>query len=97
MYTVEKNEIIVQIKNLIREKFDDEVTITDLSMENTDRFFIDGSDDEMFARACFFNVDNIQINYFIGENRHPIETLEDDYEKLSIEDLIFLAERIALF
>ena len=93
---MEKEEIIRQIKNLIKKKFDDEVSITELSIENTDRFFID-KDDDMFSRACFFNADNIQINYFIDDYRHPIETLEDDYEKLSIEDLIFLAETIALF
>jgi len=93
---VEKNEIIVQVKNLIKRKFDDEVSITELSIENTDRFFINTLDD-MFSRACFFNVDNIEVNYFIDDYQHPIETLEDDYEKLSIEDLIFLAETIAMF
>jgi hypothetical protein len=93
---MEKNEIIVQIKNLIKKKFDDEVSITELSMENSDRFFIDKLDDT-FSRACFFNVDGVQVNYFIDDSLHPIETLEDNYEKLSIEDLIFLAERIALF
>ena len=96
---MEKKEIIVQIKNLIKKKFDDEVSITELSMENTDRFFIDRPDEIMFSRACFFNSDNIQVNYFIKDDdyQHPVETLEDDYEKLSIEDLIFLAERIAMF
>jgi len=94
---MKKNEIIVQVKNLIKKKFDEEVSITELSMENTDRFFIDRPDNTMFSRACFFNADNIQVNYFIDDYRHPIETLEDDYEKLSIEDLLFLAERIAMF
>ena len=51
----------------------------------------------MFSRACFFNADNVEVNYFIDDYQHPIETLEDDYEKLSIEDLLFLAETIALF
>ena len=92
---MEKNEIICQIKNLIKKKFDGEVTITELSIENTDRFFIDNSDD-IFSRACFFNNDNIEVNYYIDDYQHPIETLEDDYEKLSIEDLIFLAETIAM-
>ena len=94
---MEKNEIIIQIKNLIEKKFNDEVSITELSIENSDRFFIDRPDNTMFSRACFFNTDNIQVNYFTKEYSHPIETLEDDYEKLSIEDLIFLAETIAMF
>ena len=45
----------------------------------------------------FFYTDNIEVNYFLIEYEHPVETLEDDYEKLSIEDLIFLAETIAMF
>jgi len=93
---MEKNKIIVQIKKLIKKKFDDEVSITELSIENTDRFFIDKLDD-MFSRACFFNADNVRVNYFIDDYLHPIETLEADYEQLSIEDLIFLAETIAIF
>jgi len=94
---MEKNEIISQIKNLIKKKFDDEVSITDLVMENSDRFFIEKPDNTTFSRACFFNTDTIIVNYFIDDVNHPIETLEDNYEKLSIEDLIFLAEKIALF
>ena len=95
---MEKKEIINQIKTLIKKKFDGEVSITELSIENTDRFFIDIFDD-MFSRACFFYTDNIEVNYFIEDDdyRHPIDTQEDDYEKLSIEDLIFLAETIAMF
>ena len=50
---MEKNEIIGQIKTLIKKKFDGEVSITELSIENTDRFFIEKFDD-MFSRACFF-------------------------------------------
>jgi hypothetical protein len=94
---MEKNEIINQIKNLIKKKFDDEVSLTELLMENSDRFFIERPDNTMFSRACFFNTDNITVNYFIDDVLHPVETLEDDYEKLSIEDLLFLAEKIALF
>jgi hypothetical protein len=94
---MEKNEVITQIKNLIKKKFDGEVTITELSLENTDRFFIDEPDGTMFSRACFFNADNIEVNYYAEGNTQPLETLDADYEKLSMDDLIFLAETIAMF